>query len=130
MIQLPTAPVVVFDSSVLVPHWSRISLQRAAEGGRSDFTPVWSEWIIAETWRVLTWRWAAQVGRVGDSEWRILSIAANEMLRRPISVMSLISIREFHGEPPWPTIRDPDDIPIWETAVVAGARYVVSHRSA
>ncbi|HUG16240.1 MAG TPA: PIN domain-containing protein [Thermomicrobiales bacterium] len=127
MSQPVAAPIVVLDSSVLVPYWSRISLQRAAQSGHIQFTPIWSEWIIAESWRVLTWRWAAQHGRIDASEWRTLSVNANDMLRRLISVMTLVSIRDYQGAPPWTGIRDPDDVPIWETAIVAGAQYVISH---
>jgi hypothetical protein len=49
------------------------------------------------------------------------------MLRYLLSVMRLVSLRDFTGPPAWPGLRDSDDVPIWETAVVAGARYVMSH---
>ena len=42
------------------------------------------------------------------------------LLRRLLSVMSLVSIREFIGQDPWPGLRDEDDAPIWATAVAAG----------
>lgn len=54
---------------------------------------------------------------------------ANEMLRYMMPVMTLVTLRGYTGPPPWPELRDPDDVPIWETAVVAGARYVVSQNT-
>ncbi len=56
----PPGPVAVLDSSVLVPVWSRLVLQRLAATARQRFRPVWSEWIIAETRRVLAWWWLAE----------------------------------------------------------------------
>ena len=109
------------DTSVLVPVWSRLVLQRLAAAER--FQPVWSEWIIAETWRVLTRRWVSQHGPDDEA----LARAANRMLRRLLAVMRLVSIRDFVGPAPWPELNDTDDEPIWATAVVAGAQYVVSH---
>jgi PIN domain len=100
-------------------------LQRLA-APRPRFRPVWSEWIIAETWRVLAWRWLADHGRA-DQEG--LARAANRMLRRLLRVMHLVSVRAFVGPAPWPGLRDEDDAPIWATAVAAGARYVVSHNT-
>jgi len=51
------------------------------------------------------------------------------MLRRLLSVMNLVSIREFVGQDPWPGLRDEDDAPIWATAVAARAQYVISHNT-
>jgi hypothetical protein len=42
-------------------------------------------------------------------------------------VMHLVSLRDYAGPPPWPELSDPDDEPIWQTAVIAQAQYVVSH---
>ena len=54
MRQPAAPPVAVLDTSVLVPAWSRVTLQLLASGAAPRYQPVWSEWIIAETWRVLT----------------------------------------------------------------------------
>lgn len=120
-------PAAVLDSSVLVPTWSRFVLQRLAAAPDSPYSPVWSEWIIAETWRVLTWRWLAQAARSDQAEWRALSRAANRMLRQLLHVMRLVSLQGYAGPEPWSGLRDEEDAPIWQTAVVAGAQYVVSH---
>jgi hypothetical protein len=40
--------------SVLVPRWSRITLQQLSSAPNPLYQHAWSEWIIAETWRVLT----------------------------------------------------------------------------
>jgi len=120
----------VLDSSVLVPVWSRFVLQRLAARPSPRFTPIWSEWIIAETWRVLTWRWLVRAGRTDASEWRALSAAANLMLRRLLAVMTLVSLHEATAATPWPQLRDGADAPVWQTAVVSGAQYVVSQNVA
>jgi hypothetical protein len=117
----------VLDSSVLVPRWSRFVLQELASATHRLFTPVWSEWIIAETWRVLAWRWRTRASALDEVEWGTLTSSANAMLRHLLPVMRLVSQREFVGLPPWPELRDPDDIPIWDTAVAAGAPHAVSH---
>lgn len=111
---------------MLIPVWSRLVLQRLAAAPWRRFQPVWSEWIIAETWRVLAWRWLAQHGPGEDAA---LARAANRMLRRLLRVMRLVSVRDFAGPEPWPGLRDAEDAPIWATAVVARARYVVSHNT-
>jgi hypothetical protein len=98
----------VLDSSVLVPVWSRLVLQRLAAAPHQRFRPAWSEWVIAETWRVLTWRWLA---KHGPNDEAALTRAANRMLRRLLSVMRMASIRNYAGPVPWPTLRDADDNP-------------------
>ena len=117
----------VLDSSVLVPRWSRVVLQQLAAPPVRRFQPVWSEWIIAETWRVLTWRWLSRAARTDQEEWHALTRAANEMLRYLVPVMKLVSIRDVVGPVAWPELKDAEDAPVWATAVVAGAQYVVSH---
>ena len=52
------------------------------------------------------------------------------MLRYLLPVMRLVSLREYVGPGPWPELTDADDVPIWQTAIVAGAQYVVSHNVA
>jgi hypothetical protein len=89
--------------------------------------PVWSEWIIAETWRTLAWRWLNRAAQPDVFEWASLTRAANEMLRYLLPVMRLVSLREYAGPDPWSELTDENDVPIWQTAIVAGAQYVVSH---
>jgi hypothetical protein len=104
-------------------------LSDLADRPEPRFVPGWSEWIIAETWRVLTWRWAENAGRMDAAEWHALSRSANRMLRRLLPLMQFVSLRGYAGPAPWPGLRDPDDAPIWETAAAAGAAYVVSHNT-
>lgn len=120
-------PVAVLDSSVLVPRWSRFVLQRIAARADAPFVPAWSEWIIAETWRTLAWRWLNRTGHADEFEALTLTRAANEMLRYLLPVMRFVSLRDYAGPEPWPELSDADDVPIWQTAVLAGAQYVVSH---
>jgi hypothetical protein len=122
-----TLPVVVLDTSVLVPRWSRFVLQRLAARAEPPFVPTWSEWIIAETWRTLAWRWLNRADHPDEFEWTSLTRTANEMLRYFLPVMRLVSLRGYTGPGPWPELTDEDDVPIWQTAIVAGAQYVVSH---
>ena len=119
-------PIAVLDSSVLVSVWSRIALQNVAAEPEAPFVPAWSEWIIAERWRVLTQKWIVRHGRANVPDVGRLEQAANDMLRYLIPVMKLVSLRDFTGPAPWPELTDLNDAPIWQTAVVAGAQYVVS----
>lgn len=123
----PILPVAVLDSSVLVPRWSRVVLQRLAARPDPPYLPAWSEWIIAETWRTLAWRWLHRAAHPDEFEWTSLTRAANQMLRYLLPVMRLVSLREYAGPGPWPELTDEDDVPIWRTAIVARADYVVSH---
>jgi hypothetical protein len=124
------APRAVLDSSVLVTRWSRVALQRLAAYPSTPYVPVWSEWIIAETWRVLAWRWLVRAGRTSTTEWNALTQSANEMMRYLLPVMTFVSLRDYAGPEPWEELRDLDDVPVWETAAAAGARYVISHNLA
>jgi hypothetical protein len=124
---LSPAPIAVLDSSVLVPRWSRVVLQRFAVRPNRPYVPVWSEWIIAETWRVLAWQWIVRSGRTNQEEWRALARAVNEMLRCLLPVVRLVSLRAYAGPDPWSELTDRDDVPLRQTAQVAGALYVVSH---
>lgn len=119
----------MLDSSVLIPFWSRFALQRLAARERPAVIPVWSEWIVAETWRVLTWRWLVNSPSATPDDWRRLSSTANDMMRYLLPIMHHTSLRNYSGPDPWPTLRDPNDIPIWDTATAAGARYVISHNT-
>jgi PIN domain len=114
-------PRAVLDSSVLVSRWSRLVLQRLASASPPLFEPLWSEWIIAETWRVLPWR----ACKAGASEVEV-SQKANQMLQHLLPVMHPVALQRYEGPPPWPSLADPDDEPIWATAVVGEARFVVS----
>lgn len=114
-------PRAVLDSSVLVSGWSRLVLQRLASANPPRFEPLWSEWIIAETWRVLTWR-ACQAGASAIQ----ISQQANRMLQSLLPVMRPVALYQYAGPSPWPSLADPNDEPIWATAVLGEAQYVVS----
>lgn len=107
---------------MLVPKTKRIELIRAASAGL--YEGVWSPWIIAETWRVLTWRWAKQSGLVTDS-WRSLSASANRMFVILDEALEL-SVPRPPYPPPWPELDDPYDGPVFAAAVHSGCNVVVS----
>lgn len=125
MLQPGTPPVAVLDTSVLVPAWSRVTLQILASGATPRYQPVWSEWIIAETWRVLTDRLA----RAGVAR-RDIAAQANSMLRHLLPVMRLVSVAVVPPAAQHPPIDDPNDALVWATAVIGKAGYVVSHNTA
>jgi hypothetical protein len=52
------------------------------------------------------------------------------MLRFLLPVVRMASLHGFSGPPAWPELRDPNDLPVWHTAVTAGAQYIVSHNTA
>ena len=63
-------PRAVLDSSVLVPAWSRILLSTLAATWPVSYTPIWCEWIIAETRRVLTMQRLRRLTRVTAADER------------------------------------------------------------
>lgn len=122
----PTAlPVAVLDTSVLVPAWSRKTLQRLASGASPRYEPVWSEWIIAETWRVLT----DQLARTGVAR-GVIADQASRMLHHFLPVMRLVSVRNVPPSARPSPLADPNDALVWATAVIGGAGYIVSHNTA
>jgi hypothetical protein len=86
------------------------------------YVPVWSDWIIAETWRILTEKWLVKQQRPSAA----LSSAANAMMRIMGPVCRLERSLPRIGPGAWPSLGDPDDEPIWNTAVHAEAHFVVS----
>ena len=129
MRESPSLPVAVLDTSVLVPLWSRLVLGRIAERATPPYVPAWSEWIIAETWRTLALLRLTRAGEPYELAWPSLTQSANDMLNHLLPVMRFVSLRDYRGPAPWPALADPDDVPIWRTAVLAGAQYVVSQNT-
>lgn len=120
------APRAVLDSSVLVPAWSRLLLSILAATRPVLYTPIWCEWIIAETWRVLTVQRLRRLPAMTADDERQLSASANTMLTALLHVMSFVTV-----VPPfdlaWAGATDAEDLPIWSAAVRSGAQFVVSH---
>jgi len=88
--------------------------------------PIWCEWIIAETWRVLTMQRLRRLQTITPADERQISTSANAMLTALLQVMTFVSV-----VPPfdtaWPAAGDAADLPIWSAAVRSDARFVVSH---
>lgn len=120
------APRAVVDSSVLVPAWSRLLLSTLAAARPVLYTPIWCEWIIAETWRVLTVQRLRRLPLITPADERQLSASANAMLTALLQVMTFVSVVPPF-DPAWPTANDAADLPIWSAALQAGAEFVVSH---
>jgi hypothetical protein len=114
------------DSSVLVPAWSRLLHATLAAARPVLYVPVWCEWIIAETWRVLTVQRLRRLTAVTAADERQLTTSANTMLTALLQVMTFVSV-----VPPfdaaWPGFADADDLPIWSAATRSGAQFIVSH---
>ena len=85
-------PRAVLDSSVLVPAWSRLLLSSLASAWPVLYTPVWCEWIIAETWRVLTAQRLRRLPAITPADERQLSASANAMLTALLQVMTFVSV--------------------------------------
>lgn len=117
-------PRAVLDTSVLVPRWSRGVLRRLALLDPPPYRPIWSTAIVAELWRVLA---VQRLGR-GDSA-TAMGAAAHAMWQWPDPVMAIVpASAPPPGAPPAP-MRDPRDEHLWNAAVTAGARYIVSHNT-
>jgi hypothetical protein len=111
-------PRAVLDSSVLVPAWSRLLLSTLAATRPALYTPVWCEWIIAETWRVLPVQRLRGRSALTAADERQLSMSANIMLTALLQVMTFVSvIPPFDAA--WAGFGD-------AAAVRAEARFVVS----
>ena len=48
------------------------------------------------------------------------------MLQDLLPVMRPVALHQYVRPPPWPSLADPDGEPIWATAVLGQAQYVVS----
>ena len=117
-------PVAVLDTSVLVPVWSRRALQILARPPKAWYQPIWSEWIIAEIWYVLT----MQAMGAGLPE-AVISTRSKQILRHLLGVMQVVSVASIPTLLPPSPLRDRDDEAIWFTAVLSGAQYVISHNT-
>lgn len=127
--QTDAHPFAVLDSSTLVARWARLRLQQLALVQGHPFTPFWSEWIIAETWRVLAERWFRLLPAGTAPDLPRLRRDANEMMRHLLPEMRLVTLRGYSGLEPWPGLTDVNDRPVWQTAIVARAQYVVSQNT-
>lgn len=85
------APRAVLDTSVLVPVWSRLLLAELA-GPPAVYTPIWCEWIIAETWRVLAVQQVRRRPAFGPADERQLAVRSNAMLTALLRVMTFVSV--------------------------------------
>jgi hypothetical protein len=117
-------PIAVLDTSVLVPVWSRLALRQLAMGRERRYRPIWSEWIIAETWYVL----ADRAAREGTDR-ALVSSQAKQMLRYFLSAMGLVSVAIRPLAMPRSPFADPDDEAIWVTSIIGNAQYIVSHNT-
>ena len=117
--------VAVLDASALVGAKNRIALQIAMN--RRQFIGVWSPWIIEEMARTLTWHWARQRGMSVEAK-HALSVSAKLMM--DILTDTFIAVDPKPPHPPtWPELRDAGDWPLWATAKLADAQYVVSENT-
>lgn len=114
----------VLDSSVLTPRWSRLTLLALAAEPAALYQPVWSEWTMAETWRVLTQRMVRR--GIGA---KTISDQANAMLLHMLPIMRLVSVANAPVSALQSPLGDVNDVLVWATAVIAGAQYVVSHNT-
>ncbi len=118
----PALPRAVLDTNVLYSHTRRITLVGLVRLGR--FEAIWSSWIVAGLNRVLTWRWAERYG-IDAMAQRAASVSAKERMIYLPTAFELVDPPLPHPIP-WPELTDASDIPIYGTAIVAGAQYVVT----
>lgn len=122
----------VVDTSALVPPTLRRELQQAAQLGL--FTALWSPWVIAELNRVLAWRWIKAPppdkprGDLSDANERRCGEMANLMMEWLLPSFEVITPLPPYP-PPGESLSDKWDHPIWATAVVGHAQYVISENT-
>jgi len=122
----------VIDTSCLVPFSLRVDLQQAAAFGA--FTAVWSSWIIAELNRVLVWRWIKDPppthppGDISFVNENRCSDSAKKMMELLLPVFAVVTPLPPYP-PAWEKLTDRWDEPIWATAKIGGAQYVVSENT-
>jgi hypothetical protein len=119
-------PRAVLDTSALVPPRLRIALQQAADNGQ--FIAIWPPWIVAELYRVLTWRWLERTRNYSAANYAACGRSAKTMMALLIATFETVSPVPPYP-PAWPTLADLDDYPIWAAARLGRADYVVSNNS-
>lgn len=132
----------VLDTSVLVPARLRAELQGLAQDGA--FTAIWSPWIVAELHRTLTWQWIERskysVATVDGGAVSACDLTLANRTRCGKSAQRMMEIllttpnwELVDPRPPyptaWETLTDIWDYPIWATAVIGKADYVVSNNT-
>lgn len=123
---LSAAPRAVIDTSSLVPAGLRRALQQTARGG--GFVAIWSPWIVAELYRVLTWQWLKRNPDFSTANETACSRSAKAMMTLLIATFEIVSPVPPYPQA-WGTLVDVDDLPVWAAAIMAGARYVVSENT-
>jgi hypothetical protein len=119
-------PRAVVDTSALVPARLRRRVQETA--GSGVCTVLWSPWIIGELYRVLTWQWLERTRDFSAANEAACSRSAKAMMTLLISTFEIVAPVPPYP-PTWPTLSDSDDHPIWATAVLGQAQYVVSENT-
>jgi hypothetical protein len=78
---------------------------------------------------VLTRKRVEAAVRAGQTiDWDRLERHANEMMWHLLRVMTTVPLDGREPlPPPWPGHGDPNDVPVWATAKLAGTKVVVSH---
>lgn len=82
----------VIDTSSLFAPTLRRELQQLTEEGL--FVGIWSPWIIAELYRVLTWRWIKDKGMSAESQ-RECSRQAKRMMEVLLPSFELVNPLRF-----------------------------------
>lgn len=123
---MSTPPRAVIDTSALVPAGLRRALEQTARG--ESFTAIWSPWIIAELYRVLTWHWLKRNPDFSTANETACSRSAKAMMTLLISTFEIVAPIPPYA-PAWITLADVDDLPVWAAARSAGAQYVVSENT-
>lgn len=119
-------PQAVVDACVFghLNEWVKPLVDAARSG---DVELIWSPVIIAETNRLLTWRWLQRHGGdLSPQSWRACAADAKRFLREVHPAFSIVDDRP-PNELLWADRpRDEWDIPLWNAAVRSRADFVVT----
>ena len=89
----PRARRILFDTSALYAPHHRILIHRFASRENPAFTPLWSEWILAELYYSLAWSWAATARSIDNRARGAMAGSARQMLTHMLEYFEIVTLR-------------------------------------
>lgn len=120
---------VLFDTSALFGPGNRRAITRLVDRDRPAFTPLWSEWVIAELNYGLAWQWAERCVKkgepIGGASRREMGVSAKKMLTLMLAHFEVVTLQGAVPFPAYSWIPDEWDRHLYAAAERGGADVVV-----